>query len=65
MRNPWQREQQTEHILLLALFILLLFSSPIMSLWSDPDGLWYLPYLIWLVIILLIAWVVGRQHDES
>jgi hypothetical protein len=64
MRDPWETAQVIEHSLLLALFILLLFSSPILSWWSEPKGLWYLPYLVWLVIILLIAWVVGRRHDE-
>ncbi|MEN8178691.1 MAG: hypothetical protein ABFS39_08735 [Pseudomonadota bacterium] len=64
MHDPWDKEHLTDHSLLLVLFILLLFSSPILAWWSEPDNLWYLPYLIWFGIILLIAWVLGRQHNE-
>ena len=64
MRDPWEREQLIEHSLLLALLILLLFSSPILAWWSEPDSPWYVPYLIWLFIIFLIALILGRIHNE-
>lgn len=64
MRNPWEKAPLSDHSLLLVLFILLLFSSPILTWWSDPHNLWYLPYLIWAGIITLIAWVSGRHRDE-
>ncbi len=64
MQDPWERERLTDHSLLLVLFILLLFSSPFLAWWSEPNNLWYLPYLLWFMIIMLIAWVLGRHRNE-
>ena len=64
MRNPHERERQIDKTLLLGLFILLLFTTPILAWWGKPDSPWYLPYLLWLGIILIIAWVHRRGRHE-
>ena len=38
-------------ILLIAILVLI---PPLLSLWISPEVNWYLPYLVWLGIILLI-----------
>ena len=37
-------------VLLIAILVLL---PPLLSLWISPEVSWYLPYLVWLGIILL------------
>ena len=64
MHEPEQGSDLRDNTLLLGLFILLLFSSPILAWWAFPGNLWYLPYLLWLGIILLIAWVHHRRHES-
>lgn len=63
MPEPDHRSHLRDNTLLLGLFILLLFSSPLITWWASPGNVWYLPYLLWLVIILLIAWVQQRRDE--
>jgi hypothetical protein len=63
MPEPDQGSNLRDNTLLLGLFILLLFSSPLLAWWSTPGNAWYLPYLLWLAIILLIAWVHHHRHE--
>ncbi len=54
-----------DRVWLLALLLLLIFASPLLTFWSMPDSAWYLPYLLWLLIIVIAAWLqagLGR-HD--
>jgi len=46
------------------LALLLLAESPIMTWWATGDNPWYLPYLIWLGIIVLAAWVNVRARQS-
>jgi hypothetical protein len=62
MREPEQNSNQRDNTLLLGFFILLLLSPPLVAWWTAPGNVWYLPYLLWLGIILLIAWVQRRHH---
>ncbi len=62
MREPQEKELQIEHTLLLGLFIVLLLVSPMLTWWAAPSSPWYLPYLLWLGIILTIAWVNRRRR---
>jgi hypothetical protein len=41
-------------VLLIASLVLL---PPLFTLWISVDLPWYLPYLVWLGIILLSAWL--------
>ena len=63
MPEPDQGSNLRDNTLLLGLFVLLLFSSPILAWWTAPTNVWYLPYLLWLGIILLIVWVHRRRHE--
>ncbi|MCP3869410.1 MAG: UTP--glucose-1-phosphate uridylyltransferase [Gammaproteobacteria bacterium] len=60
--NP---DQQNEFTLLLAMLALFLFSSPFTLWWASGDYPWFLPYLLWLLIILLGALLSNRhrRHD--
>ncbi len=49
---------------LLFLFGLFLFFSPFVYWWAKTATVWYLPYLLWLGFIGLIAWVSGRARHE-
>jgi hypothetical protein len=48
-----------------AVFATLLFVSPVLYLWTAPDTRWYLPYLLWLLVIVLAAWAWQQRsrHD--
>ena len=43
---------------------MLMFVSPFTFWWAAHTRVWYLPYALWLVLILLIAWVARRSHDD-
>ena len=50
--------------MLLFLFGLLLFCSPLALWWAAVATAWYLPYVLWLALIALIAWAARRSpHD--
>ena len=63
MPEPKQRITPRDATLLVGLCILLLFSSPLVAWWASPTHAWYLPYLVWFVIILLIVWAQYHQHE--
>lgn len=54
-----------ESALLLALFALFLFATPLTIWWASDRSHWLLPYALWLLLILLAAWLRRRypQHD--
>lgn len=60
----------TGRAVLLALLMLALFASPSVSWWLDADPPWYLPYALWLAVIVLAAWQAwaagraGRRDDD-
>lgn len=44
----------------------LLFGSPIRLMWAQASRIWYLPFTIWLLVILLGAWAVrAAKTDEG
>jgi hypothetical protein len=63
MRETPPPERQLDRTLALGLLVLLLLSAPIMIWWTSPDSPWYIPYLLWLIIIVVIAWVHHRSHE--
>ncbi len=63
MRETPPPERQLDLTLAVALLILLLISGPFMIWWTTPESPWYLPYLIWLGVILIIAWIQLRRHE--
>ncbi len=48
----------------MVLIALLLLLPPMSSLWFGSHVPWYLPYLVWLAIILLAYWLqrLLRKH---
>jgi hypothetical protein len=54
-----------ESALLLALFALFLFASPLTIWWAADHTHWLMPYALWLFVILLGAWLRRRypHHD--
>ncbi|WP_224248077.1 hypothetical protein [Hyalangium gracile] len=40
----------------------LVFGSPVRQLWLREGGAWYLPFAVWLGVILLGAWVARRSR---
>ncbi len=59
--SPSSRPDLTLVVLLLALVLL---ASPLQGQWA-ATGLWYLPYLLWAVVIALIAWLqAGKGSGE-
>ncbi len=54
-----------EHTLLLVLLMFFLFASPLMLWWASPAHPWFLPYLLWLLVIILGAVISYRSggHD--
>jgi NhaP-type Na+/H+ or K+/H+ antiporter len=53
-----------DSVVLLFLLGVFLFVSPFSAWWAAKAGVWYLPYVLWLGLIVLIAWVVHRRHDD-
>ncbi len=56
-RDP---ERQRESTLLLAMLAALLFTSPLTQWWAADNNPWFLPYLLWLLLILIGAWLSNR-----
>ncbi len=63
MRETPPPERQLDRTLALGLLVLLLLSAPIMIWWTSPDSPWYVPYLLWLTIIVITAWIHHRSHE--
>ena len=65
MIGPEENGSQFDRGILLALLAVLLFASPLTRWWSAVGAPWYLPYLLWLGVILLAAWLQQRntRHD--
>jgi len=38
---------------------------PLLVWWASDDSPWYLPYLLWLVIIVLAAWLQRRKRTDD
>ena len=57
--------RQYERTILLALLALFLFASPFTGWMASGQHAWFLPYLLWLLIILIGAWLHYRfrNHD--
>lgn len=50
--------------LVVAFILILIFDTPLVDLWSRAGSPWYLPYLLWFVLILLGSWIHWRDRDK-
>ena len=65
MSNQSDPDRKREHTLLIGMLSLFLFASPFTHWWASGHQPWFLPYLLWLLIILLCFWlsIRYRRHD--
>ena len=57
--------KKIEKSLGLAFLLLIVFASPLTEWWSDAELPWFTPFLFWLVIIVLTAYVNREsKHDD-
>ena len=61
MDLPPDSEKHVDRVILLFLFALFLLISPLMQWWAADDSPWYVPYLLWLLIIGLTFWLQRRR----
>lgn len=66
MRTSESSGRHLDRVVLLGLLMLFLFVPPSMAWWATARHPWYLPYLIWLGVIGLGAWLQWwrERHDE-
>jgi len=61
MRTPSEPGKYLDRVVLLFLFAVFLLSPPLLRWWSSPGSGWLLPYVLWLSIIILAAWLQHRR----
>jgi hypothetical protein len=61
MSDPAEPGKYLDRVILLFLFALFLFVSPLVTWWATPEQPWYLPYLLWALIIVLAFWLQQRR----
>ncbi len=42
-----------------------LLSPVVIDSWADADKSWYRPFVIWLLLILLAAWLEYRRRRDE
>ncbi len=52
-------------LILLLVVGIYLFSPAIMDWWTASNDLWYRPYLLWLLLIVLTFLLQGKRDGES
>lgn len=65
MVRPIDNESRLDRVILLFLFALFLLLSPLLNWWAADDSPWYVPYLIWLVIIVLAFFLERRMRRHA
>lgn len=59
-----QKQPNFDYHLITALVMLLIFATPFTDWWSQAKSAWYLPYLFWLMLILVTAWIHWRTRSK-
>ena len=65
MRVPPDKGRQSDLVILLFLFAVFLMTPPFVSWWATAHVAWHIPYLIWLLVILLAAWLQVRSRADD
>lgn len=64
MSSPNTKDLRHDRIILLLLFALFLLAPPLLEWWAKDDAAWYLPYLIWLALIVPIFILQRRARRD-
>ncbi len=64
MATPSESGRYVDRAVLLLLLGVLLFSLPVLGLGERITHLWYLPYVLWFLLILLAAWLQRLRDHE-
>ncbi len=59
--EPRVPDKTVERTLLLVLFMLVLFASPVMFAWATDDSPWYIPYTLWAGVVAAAAYINHRR----
>lgn len=51
--------------LILMLLILYIFSPTFFGWVINPDGAWYRPYIIWVLVIVVAYYLQGRPRSDD
>ncbi len=54
------QDKLKERTLLLVLLVLFIFASPLTMTWAWGSASWLLPYMLWLLIIIIGGWLHYR-----
>lgn len=65
MDLPPDSDKHLDRVVLLFLFALFLLISPLLQWWAADDSPWYLPYLLWLLVIGLTFWLQRRRKRHE
>jgi hypothetical protein len=65
MRASTDKGRQSDLVILLFLFAVFLMTPPFVTWWASGVFAWYVPYLIWLLVILLAAWLQVRMRSDD
>jgi hypothetical protein len=60
-----EQDKLKERTLLLTLFALFLFVSPLTIVWASNTTPWLFLFVLWLLIILLGAWLQIRHGNHD
>ena len=63
--NSERPGQYFERVILITALALLLFVTPVIYWWAQDDSPWFLVYLLWLIMIVLSAWLYFTQGDDD
>lgn len=51
--------------LILLLLILYIFSPTLFNWMINPNGAWYRPYIIWMLVIAIAYYLQGRHKTDE
>ena len=64
MRNRANNDHKDSSVLI-ALLALLFFVSPLLVWWAGDQSPWFIPYLLWALIIVLAGLIHSRQSRHG
>jgi len=56
-----ENDPPLDHLISLILLAVLFFASPFVYWWAYDGNLWYAPYLLWLLVIVLGSRLFKRR----